>query len=60
MKYTEPEKLPKKTPDWFKKWHSNSFWHFKYGVEHKLAFHDKLLWTILASIIVAAIANIFL
>ena len=59
MKNTEPEKLSNKTPLWFKGWHNGFFWHFKYGVESKLAAHDRLLWLILSAIILAAIANIF-
>jgi len=42
--------LPKKTPAWFKSWHSNGFWHFKYRVENRLDLHSKLLWGILFSI----------
>ena len=54
-----PEELNADTPDWFKDWHNKSFWHFQYGVESRLAFHEKLIYTILAAIIVVAIANIF-
>lgn len=56
-KYKEPEELNGRAPQWFKDWHSRSFWHFKYGIETKMALHDKLLWIILAAIVAAAIAN---
>lgn len=59
-KCPEPEKIPKSAPSWFRSWHNSTFWHFKYGIESKLATHDKLLWIILTAIIVAAVANVFL
>ena len=55
----EPEKLHEKTPQWFKDWYNKSFWHFQFKVEHKLGWHDKLLWIILAAILAAGIASFF-
>ena len=60
MKNSEPEKLPNKTPDWFRQWYNLSFWHFQYKVENKLGVHDKLLWLVLSAIIIASVADRFL
>lgn len=60
MRSIEPERLPKGTPNWFKEWHSNSYWHFAYRVESRLSFQGKLLWLIFSAIIITAVANVFL
>jgi len=60
MKYQEPETLNSRTPKWFKEWHDHAFWHFKYEVEAKLAFHNKILWAILGTILIATITNLFM
>ena len=44
-----------RTPKWFKEWHDGAFWHFKSDVEGKLRLHSKLLWIILAGLIIASL-----
>jgi len=58
VKYTEPEKLHEKTPQWFKEWYNKAFWHFKHEVENKLNTHDKLLWGIVIAVMAGAVLNI--
>jgi len=59
-KYKPPEKLNKSTPEWFKQWHDNAFWHFKYSTEQVLSTHTKLLWGIFATVLAAVIARVFI
>ena len=54
-----PEKLHEKTPQWFKDWHNNAFWHFKYRVESKLRTHSRLHWIIIGCLIAAMLIDRF-
>ncbi len=57
MSKNKPEELHKKTPQWFRSWRNNEFWHFRTNIENKLAQHDKLLWLVLAAIVAAIVAR---
>ena len=49
-----PNDLNSDTPDWFKDWRNNEFWHFKQRVE----FNNKFIIIIMSSLVAAAIAKL--
>ena len=57
MKSKTPEELNSDTPNWFKEWRNNEFWHFKERLESRLSLHSKLIWIVLGTIIVVAISR---
>lgn len=54
----KPTELNSDTPQWFKDWRNQEFWHFKFRVERKLSLQCKLIWIVLGSIIAGAIAQV--
>ena len=43
----KPKQLNSRTPQWFKDWHSNEFYH----LEERVANNSKLLWLIFAAVV---------
>ena len=60
MNYKEPENLPAKTPQWFRKWYESSFWHFQYDINSRLSRVEKLTWFVIGAVIVCTVTERFI